>query len=75
MINLKSKLELENFTLTELIEILYELDWNGSWEDEEEGQQPLTKEEAINFVLSYVNEDLTTSWYVNSDLKLIFIDN
>ena len=72
MINLHSKTELEQLTITQLIEILYELDWNGSWEDEEEGQEPLTKEEAINYVLSYVNEDPTIKWSVNSELKLIY---
>lgn len=70
MININSKSELEKFTLTELIKILYQLDWNGSWEDEEEWQEPLTKEEAINYVLNYVNEDSTILWYVNSELKL-----
>lgn len=72
MINLHSKTELEKLTITQLIEILYQLDWNGSWEDWEEGQDPLTKEEAINYILSYVNEDPTIKWCVNSDLKLVY---
>ena len=74
MINLRCKSELNNFTLTELIEILYELDWNGSWEDWEEGQEPLSKDEAINYILSYVNEDEKTNWFITPDLKLVHID-
>lgn len=74
MINLHSKTELEKLTITQLIEILYQLDWNGSWEDIEDGQEPLTNEDAINYVLSYVNDDSSTEWYVDSDLKLFHRD-
>lgn len=48
-------INLQSLTRNELIEYAYALDWNGNWEDNEEGQLPITKEElidAINNILS-----------------------
>lgn len=70
MINLHSNLELDKLSITELIEILYSLDWNGSWRDLEEGQDPLTKKEAINYIFSYVNYDPNVKWYADSKFKV-----
>lgn len=48
-------INLQSLTRSELIEYAYALDWNGNWEDNEEGQLPITKKElidAINNILS-----------------------
>lgn len=36
----------------ELIELAFSLDWNGSWDDEEEGQLPITEAELKEAILS-----------------------
>lgn len=45
------------FSLTrdELMELAYSLDWNGSWDDDEEGQEPITKDELIEAILDLIN--------------------
>jgi hypothetical protein len=45
------------FSLTrdELMELAYSLDWNGSWDAEEEGQEPITKDELIEAILDLIN--------------------
>lgn len=52
-----SKINLESLERNELIELAYALDWNGSWDIDEEGQEPITKSElidAINNLISYL---------------------
>jgi hypothetical protein len=44
------KVNLNNMTKDELIELAYSLDWNGSWDADEEGQEPITKEELIKAI-------------------------
>ena len=41
---------LEQLDRSELIELAYSLDWNGSWDNDEEGQEPITKEELIKAI-------------------------
>ena len=45
------------FSLTrdELMELAYSLDWNGSWDADEEGQEPITKDELIEAILDLIN--------------------
>ena len=40
-------INLNELTREELIELAYSLDWNGSWDNDEEGQEPITNEELI----------------------------
>jgi hypothetical protein len=42
-----STINLDGLSREQLIEYAYALDWNGSWEDDEDGQEPITKEELI----------------------------
>lgn len=39
----------------ELMELAYSLDWNGSWDADEEGQEPITKEELIEAILDLID--------------------
>jgi hypothetical protein len=52
-----TKFSISIFSLTrdELIELAYSLDWNGSWDADEEGQEPITKDELIEAILDLIN--------------------
>lgn len=39
----------------ELMELAYSLDWNGSWDADEEGQEPITKDELIEAILDLID--------------------
>lgn len=45
-----TKVNLQELDRSELLELAYTFDWNGSWEDDEEGQEPITKEELIEAI-------------------------
>lgn len=47
-----SKVDLSELNRDELIELAYSLDWNGSWDADEEGQEPITREELIDSIKS-----------------------
>jgi hypothetical protein len=51
-----TKVKLEQFNRKELLELAYTFDWNGSWEDDEEGQEPITKEELIESITNMIND-------------------
>jgi len=51
-----SKIDLNSLSRNELIELAYALDWNGSWEDDEEGQEPITKQELIDSISNIISE-------------------
>jgi hypothetical protein len=51
-----SKINLNDMTRAELIELAYALDWNGTWEDDEEGQPPITKAELIDAITNILEE-------------------
>ena len=51
-----SKIDLNNLNRAELIELAYALDWNGTWEDDEEGQPPISKKELIEAISNIVNQ-------------------
>ena len=53
-----SKIDLPNLDRAELIELAYALDWNGSWEDDEEGQAPITKPELIEAINKIFADEL-----------------
>jgi len=51
------KIDFEKLDRAQLIEYAYALDWNGSWDIDEEGQEPITKTElieAIKNLISYI---------------------
>jgi hypothetical protein len=52
-----TKFSISIFSLTrdELMELAYSLDWNGSWDADEEGQEPITKDELILAILDLIN--------------------
>jgi predicted XRE-type DNA-binding protein len=52
-----AKIDFEKLDRDQLIEYAYALDWNGSWDIDEEGQEPITKSElleAIKNLISYL---------------------
>jgi hypothetical protein len=51
-----TKVNLEELTRDELMELAYSLDWNGSWDADEEGQEPMTKDELIDAISNMINE-------------------
>ena len=51
-----SKVNLQELNRDELMELAYELDWNGSWDADEEGQAPITKDELIEAITNMINE-------------------
>lgn len=50
-----SKVDLWELNKGELVELAYSLDWNGSWDDDEEGQEPITRGELIESITNMVN--------------------
>lgn len=53
-----SKIEpnLEFMDYEDLMELANHLDWNGSWDADEEGQAPITKEELIEAISSMLQD-------------------
>lgn len=50
-----TKFNLEKLTRGELMELAYSLDWNGSWDDDEEGQKSITKNELIESITNLIS--------------------
>jgi len=48
-------INLKKLNRNELIEVAYSLDWNGSWDADEDGQAPITKDELIESITNMVN--------------------
>ena len=46
----------------ELIKILYKFDANGSWNDDEQGQEPMSKQDAIDRIHLFFLEEFLDSW-------------
>jgi len=51
-----NKVNLQELNRDELIELAYELDWNGSWDADEEGQEPITRGELIDSITSMLQD-------------------
>ena len=51
-----SKVDLEQLDRDELMELAYSLDWNGSWDADEEGQDPITRAELIDSIKSMLQD-------------------
>lgn len=51
----KFRIKIFSLTRDELMELAYSLDWNGSWDADEEGQEPITKDELILAILDLIN--------------------
>lgn len=49
-----TKFDIHSLTRDELMELAYSLDWNGSWDVDEEGQEPITKDELIEAILDLI---------------------
>ena len=60
-INLNHDDLLETIPYDQLVAILYKLDWNGDWENDDNGK--MTSQEAISYILGYLNEDDTSMYY------------
>lgn len=46
---------LKKLNRDELIELAYSLDWNGSWDCDDEGQAPITKDELIESITNLIS--------------------
>ena len=57
-----TKINLKELNRNELIELAYSLDWNGSWDDDEEGQKPITKKQLIEAITNMFMENLTDEY-------------
>ena len=51
----KFRIKIFSLTRDELMELAYSLDWNGSWDADEEGQEHITKDELILAILDLIN--------------------
>ena len=49
-----TKVNFEELSRDELMELAYSLDWNGSWDADEEGQKPITKNELIESITNLI---------------------
>jgi hypothetical protein len=49
------KTNLKSLNRDELMELAYSLDWNGSWDCDEDGQEPITKEELIESITNLIS--------------------
>ena len=50
-----STINLKTLNRDELMEIAKSLDWNGSWDCDEDGQEPITKEELIESITNLIS--------------------
>lgn len=50
-----TRFDLDALTRDELIELAYSLDWNGSWDADEEGQEPITRDELIESIINLIS--------------------
>jgi len=50
-----NKSNIKNLNREELMELAYSLDWNGSWDCDEEGQKPITREELIQSITNLIS--------------------
>jgi len=50
-----NKSNIKNLNRDELMELAYSLDWNGSWDCDEEGQKPITREELIQSITNLIS--------------------
>ena len=48
-------INLQELNRDELMEIAKDLDWNGSWDCDEDGQEPITKEELIESITNLIS--------------------
>ena len=46
---------LQDMSRDELMELAKSLDWNGSWDADEDGQEPITKEELIESITNIIS--------------------
>jgi hypothetical protein len=51
-----TNVDFEQFNRDELMELAYAFDWNGSWDTDEEGQEPITKDELIQSINNLINQ-------------------
>jgi hypothetical protein len=49
-----TKFDIFSLNRSELMELAYSLDWNGSWDVDEEGQEPITNNELIEAILDLI---------------------
>lgn len=47
---------LDSMDYEDLMELAYHLDWNGSWDADDEGQEPITREELIDSITSMLQD-------------------
>jgi hypothetical protein len=50
-----TKFNLDDLKRDELMELAYSLDWNGSWDADEEGQEPITRDELIESIINLIS--------------------
>jgi len=50
-----NKSNIKNLNRDELMELAYSLDWNGSWDCDEDGQEPITKDELIESITNLIS--------------------
>jgi hypothetical protein len=50
-----NKNNIKKLNRDELIEMAYSLDWNGSWDSDEDGQKPITREELIQSITNLIS--------------------
>ena len=55
-LELSNEIDFSNLTRAQLIDLAYSIDPNGSWDADEEGQQPMTEAELINAIESILEE-------------------
>jgi len=50
-----NKNNIKKLNRDELMEMAYSLDWNGSWDCDEDGQKPITREELIQSITNLIS--------------------
>jgi len=50
-----NKNNIKKLNRDELMEMAYSLDWNGSWDCDEDGKKPITKEELIESITNLIS--------------------
>lgn len=74
-----STINLNALSREQLIEYAYALDWNGDWDECEDGQLPITKEELIDSINRMIYEDMiyeeVIAQYQDNEDTIIFVLN
>ena len=70
-----STINLDGLSREQLIEYAYALEWNGDWDECEDGQLPITKEELIDSINHMIYGEVIAQYQDNEDTIIFVLNN